>query len=269
MSLPNVLSALAEPGWKNYDDFAQGIDTNRLPSTHHWQGKGFTIVFEEGQTLRLAFLSGDLHQVRWESGNEQGVDFYDEVCTSESHYFFSVQFAAKPDECLVLVVNTQTRRVLAVRCKLLSAEQATGGSRLAQRFMAGYIEGETPQGMVPALTRELIGYRALNIYSPNHYYEHFYVNSERYAWQNLRGEQFGHGDMDYATYYKFSPDKYLFSFREKIIPVCSVFFFDYQLGRCTGIFMGVAASGEIQIRPAGAFISKMSFNCYPVGVAPL
>ncbi len=29
----SVLNQNAEPDWKNYDDFARGIDTNRLPGT--------------------------------------------------------------------------------------------------------------------------------------------------------------------------------------------------------------------------------------------
>lgn len=266
MSPSSVLNPSAEPGWKNYDDFARGIDTNRLPSTRHWQGKVLNLKFDEAAPLRLDFRHGALH---WTWGSEKGESPVDEVCLSNDRYFFSFSLGEQTSECLILVINSITRRVLAVRCSILSPEQALGGSRLAQRFLCGALGDAVPTGHPPALTRELIGYRTLNVYSPNHYYEHFYVNTERYAWQNLRGEQFGHGDMDYATYYKFESDRYLFTFREKIIPVCSVFFFDYLSGRCTGIFMGIASSGEVQIRPAGALISKMSFNCYPIGVVPL
>lgn len=35
----SVLNQNAEPDWKNYDDFARGIDTNRLPGTQDWRGK--------------------------------------------------------------------------------------------------------------------------------------------------------------------------------------------------------------------------------------
>ena len=126
-----------------------------------------------------------------------------------------------------------------------------------------------PSGEVPALTRDLIGYRSINVYSDNHTYEHFYINSKRYAWQCLEGVQKGQGDMDYATYYKLEENMYLFCFREKIIPVASVFFFDFNKGTNTGKFLGLTSEGEVENAGTGATIQKMSFNCYPTGVEPI
>lgn len=265
----SVLSSNAELDWKNYDDFAKGIDTNRLPNTQDWLAKEIAIEYAGGHVMTLQFKPGDESFVSWNYQGEQGCDPYEEVRTSENHYFFDIQFAEKPNESLTLILNSMTRRVLAIRSILLPEGQASGGSRLVQHFQAGQVLGGPVSGIEPEPTRELIGYRTLNVYSPNHYYEHFYVNSQRYAWQNLRGEQFGHGDMDYATCYKFEENMYVFAFREKIIPVCSVFFFDYVIGRCTGKFMGVTSLGEVQTRRAGAFIYKMSYNCYPIDVVPL
>ncbi|MFC0227979.1 MoaF C-terminal domain-containing protein [Serratia aquatilis] len=267
----DLLSQNAEPGWKNYDDFAEGIDTNRLPNTQDWLTQEVAIEYADGFVMALQFIQGNQNQtlVNWRYKGEQGCDPYEEVCTSEDHYFFDIQFSDMPNESLTLILNSATRRVLAIRSTLLLEEQLSGRSRLVQHFQAGYILGGPVTGIEPEPTRELIGYRTLNVYSPNHYYEHFYVNSERYAWQNLRGEQFGYGDMDYATCYKFEEDMYVFTFRDKIMPVCSVFFFDYVTGRCTGKIMGVTSKGDIQTSRAGAFIHKMSYNCYPTGVAPL
>lgn len=269
MSLnPSVLNQNAEPEWKNYDDFARGIDTNRLPPTQDWRGKTLQMVFEHDEEMTLRF-SADQQRLHWTWQGEQGEDAYEEVRTSPSQYFFNIPLQIPGNECLTFVLNVDSGRVLMVRSTLLPEQQVTNGSRLGQTFNVGQRVGITPSGLAPHLTRELLGYRTLNIYSPNHYYEHFYVNTERYAWQNLRGEQFGHGDMDYATYYKFAEDQYLFTFREKIIPVCSVFFFDFTLGRCTGIFLGLDAAGKVLVSPAGAFIHKMSYNTYPDGVHPL
>lgn len=266
MNVTSVLNPSAEPGWKNYDDFARDINTHRLPTTRHWAGKRVRVRFDEGPILDMEFSQAE--RVSWQWGAAQGCADVDEVCMSTNRYYFSFALNHPATECLVLILNTLSGRALAVRCKVLPVEQAGGGARLSQQFFAGTCGTVQADSEAPHLTRELLGYRTLNIYSPNHYYEHFYVNSQRYAWQNLRGEQFGHGDMDYATYYKFEPEMYLFTFREKIIPVCSVLFFDFITGRCTGLFMGISASGDVQLRPAGAYISKMSFNCYPVGVTP-
>ncbi|MNG97760.1 Molybdenum cofactor biosynthesis protein F [compost metagenome] len=264
----SVLNQNAEPDWKNYDDFARGIDTNRLPGTQDWRGKTLQIVFEGGVEMTLRF-SVDRQRLLWALQGESGDDVYEEVRTSPSRYFFNILLQSPGNECLTLVLNGESGRVLMVRSTLLPEQQTEKGSRLSQTFMVGQILDTAPGGVAPHLTRELLGYRTLNIYSPNHYYEHFYVNTERYAWQNLRGEQFGHGDMDYATYYKFEDEMFLFTFREKIIPVCSVFFFDFILGRCTGIFLGLDVAGKVLVSPAGAFIHKMSYNSYPDGVQPL
>lgn len=266
----DVLNQNAESGWKNYDDFAKGIDTNRLPNTQDWLDKTITIEYSDGGIMELQFVQGEQSHllVNWQYNDEYGCDPCEEVCTSKDHYFFDIQFTDKQNESLTLILNIATRRVLTVRSILLPEGKVSNGSRLVQHFQAGVILGGEVTGEEPRPTRELIGYRTLNVYSPNHYYEHFYVNSERYAWQNLRGEQFGHGDMDYATCYKFEEDMYIFTFREKIIPVCSVFFFNYIIGRCTGKFLGITSQGEIQTSRAGAFIYKMSYNCYPTGIAP-
>lgn len=264
----SVLNQNAEPDWKNYDDFARGIDTNRLPGTQDWRGKTLQIAFEDGGDFTLRF-SADRQRVLWAWGGESGEDAYEEVQTSAARYFFNIPLQSPGNECLTLMLNRDSGRALLVRSTLLPEHAVEKGSRLKQSFHVGLIAGVTPGGIAPHLTRELIGYRTLNVYSPNHYYEHFYVNTERYAWQNLRGEQFGHGDMDYATYYKFEDEMFLFTFREKIIPVCSVFFFDFISGRCTGTFLGLDAAGRVLVSPAGAFISKMSYNAYPEGVQPL
>lgn len=203
----DALNQNAESVWKNYDDFAKGIDTNRLPNTQDWLYKT-NPVYSNGHIMELQFIHGEQNQLllNWHYNDEYGCDPYEEVRTSKGHYFFDIHFTHKSNESLTLVLNTATRRVLAVRSILLPEGQVSGGSRLVQHFQAGVILGGEVTGEEPQPTRELIGYRTLNIYSPNHYYEHFYVNSERYAWQNLHGEQFGHGDMDYATCYKFEED---------------------------------------------------------------
>ena len=115
----------------------------------------------------------------------------------------------------------------------------------------------------------LIGLRTLNVYSPNHTYEHVYLSSERYCWQCLNGVQRGHGDVDMATTYKFAEDQYVFTFREFKIPVASVFFLNFRDLRSTGKFLGVTADGRVSNEPAGAFITKASMTFYPPAASPV
>jgi hypothetical protein len=41
--------------WKEYDDFAAGIDTNRLPTTDGLVGKKYDISLADGTKLSMEF----------------------------------------------------------------------------------------------------------------------------------------------------------------------------------------------------------------------
>lgn len=76
----SVLSPLAEPGWKNYDDFSRGIDINRLPSTRHWAGKTLDLALNDGSILQLNFHAAAVHhRLTWRWGGEEGEAQIDEV----------------------------------------------------------------------------------------------------------------------------------------------------------------------------------------------
>ncbi len=118
--------------------------------------------------------------------------------------------------------------MLSVRERLRAANEAPGEPRVAQIYTAGVLDGVAVSGLEPAPTRDLVGMTAHYDYSPNHVYEHIYLSTERYAWQNLVGVQRGHGDVDLTTTYKFDDKQYVFGFREFIIPVASIFFYNWE-----------------------------------------
>lgn len=254
--------------WKNYEDFAAGIDTNRLPPTGALAGRQFTIVAAGAQNLQLEFKSGDA--LRWSQGGEGGIDMYEAVEVGPNTLFIDITFATRPREALTLIVNAVTRRVLSTRC--IAAETRVEGQPLvSQHFEVGHLDenGAAPTGFKPELTRDLIGLRTWQRYSPRHLYEHTYLNSERYCWQCLVGEQRGHGDVDLATYYKFDENQYLFTFREFLIPVASVFFFNMKDLRSTGKFLGLTQDGRVQNNKAGAYIRRVSMTFYDEAGAPV
>jgi hypothetical protein len=72
-----------------------------------------------------------------------------------------------------------------------------------------------------------------------------------------------------ATYFKFDDEQYIFTFREFLIPVASVFFFNFTSMRSTGKFLGLTGSGEIANNPAGAFMQKASTTVYPATHTPV
>jgi len=264
-------------GWKNYDDFALGIATNRLPSSQALVGQTLHIDLPAGRLI-LQPQAGQLLHWREEGARSgTGTGWYDAVPTTDRTWFIDLTREACPDEALTLIVDTQSRRVLAVNCRILDAASAGGDPRVAQDFSVGTLLGDAQEaagaavasGELPAPTRDLIGLRTWQTYSPNHTYEHTYLNSQRYAWQCLVGVQRGHAAVDLASYWRFAPDQYVFTFREFLIPVASVFFFDFAGGRSTGKFLGLTGDGRISNSPAGAFMRRASTTTYLANQEPV
>lgn len=285
--------ALERPAdWKNYDDFATGIATNRLPQSTELRGRSFVLSASREEShephpykytlpfsLHLNFkdASDASHtRVDWqESGRfgagANGEDACDIVEVAPHTYFIDLAGSTRPDMALTVIMNTQTGQALLIRCRIMTRQSAGAMPRVAQDFLPAWISNgkaddaiEMNSDLTPHETRELIGLRTWQTYSPEHTYEHTYLSSARYAWQCLVGVQRGQGDVDLASYYKFAPNQYIFTFREFLIPVASVFFFNFDTGRSTGKFLGLTGDGVVSNSRAGAFMQKASQTFYPV-----
>lgn len=251
--------------WKRYEDFAAGIDTNRLPPSPALTGREVRIEAPSGD-LHLAFVADGW--VSWRLGQISDRDACEVVELAPDLYFVDIVFGARPRDALTLLLNLVTGRTLSVLSRVRS-ELTPGEPQVEQMFEAGTIAGVAVSGEIPAPSRDLIGLRAFYRYSPNHLYEHTYLSSERYCWQCLEGEQRGHGDVDLATVFRFAPDQYVFAFREFKIPVASVFFINFEDGHSTGKFLGITGDGAVENRKAGAFLRRASRTFYDEAVEPV
>lgn len=261
------MSAEVPKDWKTYDQFAYGIDANRLPPTQELAGRSFEIGFDDGRKLGLTIESG---KARWKDESGEGHDACEVIAVAPDTYFIELVFASRPAESETLIVNTRTQRLLSITSIVRKKEDTIGEPQVGQVFRAGVLgDPATATGMRPAETRDLIGLRALFTYSPNHVYEHTYLNSGRYCWHCLVGVQRGQGDVDLTTTYKFDEDQYVFTFREFKIAVASTFFYNFKDMRSTGKFLGITGDGRIQNSPAGAFIRKASMTYYLPGTEPV
>lgn len=253
-------------GWKNYEDFAAGIATNRLRPSDALVGTTLEIELP-GRSITLSMRGR--HEVAWrDTMHGAGTDWCEAIEVAPDTWFIDATFAQRPLAATTFIVNARTRRVLAIESLVRSREEAGAEPRVAQDFIVGVLAGGPATGEVPHATRDLIGLRTWQTYSPHHVYEHTYLSAQRYAWQCLVGVQRGHGDVDMASYYRFAENQYVFTFREFLIPVASVFFFDFQSTRSTGKFLGLTAIGEVSNSPAGAFIRKASVTTYQPGEEP-
>ncbi|MEM9633017.1 MAG: MoaF C-terminal domain-containing protein [Pseudomonadota bacterium] len=257
----------APDDWKDYDEFAAGIDTNRLPHSEDLIGQTLDIELKSGRSFTLTFTGK--HELDLFEGGATSSEWCEVVQVADNTFFVDVTIAATPKIAETLIVNLETRRVLSIRCRIRDEGEAPGEPRVAQDYVPGILKGGVVTGIEPHETRDLIGLRAFYDYSPNHVYEHIYLSSTRYGWQNLVGVQRGHGDTDLATTIKFAEDQYVFGFREFIIPVASVFFYGWHNMRSTGKFLGVAGNGSIQNNAAGATIQKASMTFYNPGQQPV
>ncbi|GAA3853217.1 molybdenum cofactor biosynthesis F family protein [Saccharothrix violaceirubra] len=249
--------------WKTVDDFAKGIDGNRLPRSSALVGTRWVLRHDDGVTTELSFV--DESTVNWSVGDASGTDRYDAVEGVPGTFFVERTTDANERVAEVHVVHVANRRVLTVE-STIAAEKVDGVPQVSQRFRPGVLDlgdGVEASGEAPAETRELIGFRALYRYSPNHLYEHVYLSSTRYAWQCLVGEQFGHGDVDLATAYKIADNQYVFTFREFRIPVATTWLYDMDALRTTGAFFGLSGAGDIRNAPGGAFIIPLGRVSYP------
>lgn len=251
--------------WRTYDEFAAGIDTYRLPNVD-LTGTRLTLTLQDETTIALSFDNAD--EVSWQAGGAIETaagtrDPYDAVAVRDDVMFVNLPLTSRRREALTIFYSTTTHRSIVTRSYI--ADQAEEGvPQVHQQFWAGVTDQGTPTGEVPGPSRDLIGKRNLYRYSPQHLYEHVYISSERYAWQNIQGVQRGHGDMDMSTVWKFTDGIYLFCFREFRIAVASVWMHDlsYNL-TTTGIFLGLNGEGESEHSRAGGQVYPLGSVTYP------
>ncbi len=251
--------------WKTVDDFAKGIDGNRLPASSALAGRTWTVRHEDGLEVVLTFTDESTVDFSKNNGEQATGDWYQAVEGAPGVFFVSMVFAGNPRETVVLIADVENHRALSVE-STIAEEKVDGVPQVSQVFRPGVLDtgdGVAPTGSAPAPSRDLIGFRALYRYSPNHLYEHVYLSSERYAWQCLVGEQFGHGDVDLATAYKIGENRYVFTFREFRIPVATTWLYDMDALRTTGTFFGLNGEGQIRNAPGGAHIIPLGRVYYP------
>lgn len=256
------------PEWRNMEDFAEGIDTNRLPRTDALAGQRVRIELADGGELDLAF---DAAEVSWHARGVEwvgsGRDAYEAVAIADGAFWVDLSFAERRVETLTLAYSPQKGWALAVH-SIIHGEDFSTETRVMQKFHPGRVEGH-PDAVLPAPTRDLIGKRTLFRYSAHHLYEHIYLSSRRFAWHNLIGEQRGHAAAELATTYKLDDGVYLFTWREEKIPVGTVFVFDYARGRSTGKFIGLTGDGQVSNSAGGAEIIEFGFSDYAVHAEPV
>lgn len=84
-------------------------------------------------------------------------------------------------------------------------------------------------------TGDLIGRRAMWVYSDDHAYEHIYLNHGTYAWHCLSGPERSIADVDQTKTYKIADDIYAFFVTETVFPWDGIFVLNFTPGTCSNI----------------------------------
>jgi MoaF C-terminal domain/MoaF N-terminal domain len=250
-----------------YEDYASEVAVNRLAPTAALAKQTMKITLDSGASFDIEFV--DPHQCTWKSGKDSGTDWCEAIEVAPQTYFIDMTFADQARQTQTFIVNTETRRVLAVRT--IMREGDVGDEPRAQHVFDPGVLGDPakpPAGHKPAPTRDLIGLRGIYTYGPTQCFEHIYLNSERYCWQCITGPLRGEGDVDLASVYKFGHNQYIFGFREFGLPVSTVFFYNWDQMRSTGKFFAINDDGALVNTPAGAHIMKLSMAFYPLDAQP-
>lgn len=129
-------------GWKNYDDFAAGIDSNRLPQSRALIGRDIHIAFDDTHRLDLVFTGTG---VSWTDETGSGEDSCDTVDVAANTFFVDIAFSGRPTEAETLIINLETRRVLSIKSIVRDADAAPGEPRVAQIFRPGDADGLGPR----------------------------------------------------------------------------------------------------------------------------
>lgn len=261
--------------WKSYEEFSAGIDTYRIPQSEALVGQ--TIDFELKTGEKFTLTATEKNKMKWKGWQGEGEDWYEALEIDPGVFFVDMTFKNIKRYALTFLFNINTKWGISILTTVCEEKDATlpvpmkskGEPMVDQVFTPMVVNGGPAQGIETHESRDLIGLRAFQVYSPNHMYEHTYMSSKFYAWQCLVGEQRGLGDVDRATCWKLEDNIYVYTFREFVLPVASCFIFNYRKMENNGKFLGLDSNGNVENRPSGGKIIKASMTFYPEGKEPV
>lgn len=236
--------------WLPLDGLAPGFDAGKATPTDALDGRTFTLVDDRGTRIAHAFEHGT---VSWDyrpgEGDETEAAAHTDVCevveVDEDLYYAQFHHEHRPEEAVSLFLDLRSGRALSVIALL--GERTREQVAVRHVFVPARIEELPQRGDPAAPTTELIGRRALWMYSSVHAYEHVYLSPHWYTWQCLSGPEQGLADTDESTVWRVRPGIYVFTWREKVIPCGSVTIADHRdqkALRAHGVLFGEDSSGS-------------------------
>jgi len=254
------------------DDFTLELRQNRLPQSERLRGRSFDINFQNS-SAQVHF--DDNGHAQWQglpldAALAEGKGIIDVVEAADKLFFISLPLPPEYQTSAILIVDERSGHVSLVKSQIDATRKSQGhATNLIQTLYPARLAGISTDSPAPHITTDLMGKRALSIYSPQLAVEHIYINSQWYTYHIIGGDRHGDCDCDEATFYKLRDGAYLVLFREKAVDVAIVFVFDTQAWHSTGMAVGmVDSSGQFNSAPIGAQMQLLGHTLYPDGIIP-
>jgi len=261
--------------WLPVEDLEQGFNENKLYPTHALAGKDLTLFCDNDQVIHLCFRGEGLLTFGAKE-NPTGIirEAYEAFCVMPDIYF--VDFVINETKSSVsLILDFPKKKSLILIGKLsewkmnqdfISRSKAgVDLSPMAVEFI--HANMDLPLEKAPIVpyerTGDLLGKRVKYTYSKMHTYEHIYLNPQFYTWHCLSGPEKGLADTDRCDYFKIASDLYLFTWREKIIPILGVVLINLKTMKTSGKLFGIEVeTGKVTNFTMGAHAQLLNVTTY-------
>ena len=233
---------------------------NRIPSTDELSGREISLTTDTGKTIAFSFSDTG---VTWRDvldDSEQKAS-YDAVASREGVFFVDI-LHNEPDDLTSIVLNLGTNGSILMRTRLVRGDGRTD----QQQDLYPCVVTDS-DGVMPELTRELVGKRAYAEYADGHAVEHVYFNPRRIVWQGLGQFDYSGSECDNATMWKIDEQLYLLTWVEEWQAVGAALLLDYTAMRNVGVLYGQDDHGLVHTL-CGARLRVLQELEYPAGYEP-
>jgi hypothetical protein len=248
--------------WVDLGDWGKGMDEFKLPSSDELTGKELKLRFyTSNQVIKCVFY--DAESLAWGLNvslekRPSKTEKYEAIRIAPDIYFVDFVKNINTNVSISMALDLDTRKAIVLtatipdRKKMKYSFQDRLGkdvdlSTIKVEIQHALINPSSPDEPISVHERtlDLLGKRIKYTYSHNRVYEHIYLNERFYTWHCLAGAEAGLADTEICDYFKITPDIYLFSWREKIMPTYGLVLINLKEMRSNGKTFGLdITSGE-------------------------
>jgi hypothetical protein len=262
--------------WVDLGEWGKGMDGFKLPSSYELAGQQITLLFNGSREVTKCTFR-DAKFLNWDTNASRDKRItnnisYEAIRIDPGIYFvdFLKWKTSATSISLVLDLNAGIAIVLTATLPGKQKVKSSFINRLGQGVDLSSIQVEIQHALINPLspdesipvherTSDLIGKIIQYTYSPDHVYEHVYLNDRFYTWHCLKGAEAGLADTEVCDYFKIAPYIYLFSWREKIMPTFGLVLINLKTMRSNGKTFGIdIKTGERMNFTMGAIAELVS-----------